>query len=400
VILLRGVLAAAEAAGGPQTLRVRAAYELLAAAQHWDPANTEIVIRYPAMGAWALRTVRASRGGVSGPVADGAEPVMLSAVAAAAAIRARLPAEIEVPVRAGMAMLPSLGAAAANGNTAVVKVSGSGAEVSSADRRVVVPADPHMPARGWLPLRRIRLGSRNVLVDDLDPFRMPALADTAPRLTGADIAEWAAALGKAWSLLETKHATVAAEGAEAITVIVPHLRPPRGHSSSSSSETFGAVAMSQPIDLVTSAVTLAHELQHLKLFALIDLVPLTLPDDGQRYYAPWRDDPRPLDGLLQGTYAFLGVSGFWRQQRGFTGGDAGLYAQIQFARWLAATAQTVETLSSSGRLTAAGQEFVAGMARTLRRWADEPIPEQAREAAQYEARAHLARWLSNQLPHA
>jgi HEXXH motif-containing protein len=294
-------------------------------------------------------------------------------------------------------MLPSLGAAAVNGSAAVVKVSGSGAEVSSADRRVVLPADPHMPAPGWLPIRRIRLGSRTVLLDDLDPFRMPALADTAPRLTEADISEWTAGLAEAWSLLETKHATVAAEIAEAITVIVPHLRPPQGHSSSSSSETFGAVAMSQPIDLVSSAVTLAHELQHLKLFALIDLVPLTLPDDGQRYYAPWRNDPRPLDGLLQGTYAFLGVSGFWRRQRGFTDGEAGLYAQTQFARWLAATTQTVETLGSSGRLTAAGQEFVAGMTGTLHNWADEPIPDQARAAAQNEAEAHLARWLSNRL---
>jgi hypothetical protein len=32
-------------------------------------------------------------------------------------------------------------------------------------------------------------------------------------------------------------------------------------------------------------------------------------------YAPWRSGPRPLNGLLQGAYAFLGVSGFWRQQR-------------------------------------------------------------------------------------
>jgi hypothetical protein len=39
------------------------------------------------------------------------------------------------------------------------------------------------------------------------------------------------------------------------------------------------------------------------------------PDDGQRYYAPWRADPRLASGLLQGTYAFLGVSGFWRCQR-------------------------------------------------------------------------------------
>jgi HEXXH motif-containing protein len=45
-----------------------------------------------------------------------------------------------------------------------------------------------------------------------------------------------------------------------------------------------------------------HEVQHLKLAALLDIVTLTMPGEHDRYYAPWRDDPRPLSGLLQGTY--------------------------------------------------------------------------------------------------
>jgi hypothetical protein len=40
-----------------------------------------------------------------------------------------------------------------------------------------------------------------------------------------------------------------------------------------------------------------------------------MPDDGHRYYVPWRDDPRPISGLLQGAYAYLGVTGFWRTRR-------------------------------------------------------------------------------------
>src|ERR1044072_7049241 len=58
------------------------------------------------------------------------------------------------------------------------------------------------------------------------------------------------------------------------------------------------------------AMTLAPEPPHAKLSALIALTPLPLPEDGSRYYAPWRDDPRPLGGLLQGAYAFLGITDF------------------------------------------------------------------------------------------
>ena len=68
--------------------------------------------------------------------------------------------------------------------------------------------------------------------------------------------------------------------------------------------------MSRQPDKYTCAETLVHETQHLKLCALLDLVTLARPDDGRRYYAPWRPDPRPAGGLLQGAYAFLGVSGF------------------------------------------------------------------------------------------
>jgi len=70
-----------------------------------DRAAADAVIRYPSVGAWALHTARALD---SGPVAladdpgrPAAEPGSLSAVAAAAAIRAGLPGEIEVPVTGG-----------------------------------------------------------------------------------------------------------------------------------------------------------------------------------------------------------------------------------------------------------------------------------------------------------
>jgi HEXXH motif-containing protein len=396
VILVRGVLAAARSAAAQhghdgrdvrQAGFAREGYELLAAARRRDPAAVAEVIRYPSVGAWALRTIMALRGGPAWP---GAEPGGLRAMAAAAAIRARLPAQIEVATSGGMVVLPSLGAALVpDGRGAVVRSTPGGAEVRSADVRVEVPADPDVPAPGWLPLRRLQAGSLRVALDDLDPFRMPALADLPARLGASEARSWEAELRAAWPLLD---APSAAEVSRAVSVIVPRLVRPGDHVSSTSPENFGAIAMAHPPDPLACAATLVHETQHLKLFALLDIVALTLPDDGRRYYAPWREDSRPVGALLQGAYAHLGVGRFWRAQGQETGGDTRLRAYTEFARWRSSVGQVVGTLLSSGRLTPPGVDFVRGMARTLKSWQDEPVPAAARAAADRQAAAHLTRW--------
>jgi uncharacterized protein len=151
--------------------------------------------------------------------------------------------------------------------------------------------------------------------------------------------------------------------------------------------------MSRQPDRYTCAETLVHETQHLKLCALLDLVPLTRPDEGQRYYAPWRTDPRPAGGLLQGAYAFLGVSGFWRGQRE-TAPDARvrLRAEAEFARWRDGAALVADTLLDSGQLTAAGQSFVGEMARVLAAWQRESVADEALAVARRKARRHRTQW--------
>ena len=114
-ILLPGVLNAARSAGQPDDRLATAGYQLLAKVQRYDSAAAEAVIRYPSVGAWALHAIRGDEG------MPGARPGRLAAVAAAAAIKAGMPAEIEVPVTDGAVALPSLGAADADGATAVVR---------------------------------------------------------------------------------------------------------------------------------------------------------------------------------------------------------------------------------------------------------------------------------------
>ncbi len=214
------------------------------------------------------------------------------------------------------------------------------------------------------------------------------------RLTPAQVAELRDTLHAAWPLLSPASA---AEIAAIVRVIVPYRAPDSGLVSTSSPQAFGTVAMSRQPDGYTCAETLVHETQHLKLCALLDLVQLTRPDDGQRYYAPWRTDPRPASGLLQGAYAFLGVSGFWREQRraapepGSPPAGPGRVRALARRRRAGGGNPARAAGSSPGR---AG--IRRGDGRVLDAWRREPVPDDARVVAQHMADRHRAQWQRGQ----
>jgi len=129
-----------------------------------------------------------------------------------------------------------------------------------------------------------------------------------------------------------------------------------------------------------------------KLGALYDMFDLWDRADQRLFYAPWREDPRPLGALLQGTYAHIGVTDYWRARRHAVTGPDALAADEQFARWRMMTAEAVETLAGSGGLTPLGVRFVAGMRATVQPWLGEPVSAAARAAASEWAAARLAAW--------
>jgi uncharacterized protein len=387
--LLRGVLTAAQRADADQARCARLTWEVLQEVDRHDQDAAARVVTYPAVGAWAIRTLSAldPEGRVPDPVS-----ARLAEVAAAAATRSGV--DVEVPVRpiSGVVSLPSLGEARVDADSAVVSRRDGQAEIRWADGRVEIPSDTHRDAPGWLGLRSIQVGDRAIVIDDLHPFRMPAVTGLAPRLSPNKARDWQRAVQAGWRVLAAGHPANAAEVAAAISVIVPLSRSAHGQLSFSSPEAFGAVAMSEPSDPHTCASTFIHEVQHLKLCAVLDIVSLTRPDDGRRYYAPWRADPRPVAGLLQGAYAYLGVTEFWRRQRQLATGAAQLQADGEFALWRAGTARVIDVLLSGDGLTPAGTDFVEGMLGTASVWEAESVSAQARAFATDAARSHLARW--------
>jgi uncharacterized protein len=396
-LLVRQVAEMARTAGHPQSELTREAFASLAAIEEMSRPAVAAVLSHPPVGAWAQRTVRL----LSAPATmSRAAPAQLGSLAAAAAIRAGADVRVDVPVSGASVILPSLGLITGASAASMVRITVHDGQATAAARdwKVEVPADPARDVAGWQGLRSLSAtwgpATLTVFMEDLDPDRGHDPDSLAGRLPRAELPSWSGSLAVAWELLARHHETVADEVAAGIRAFTPLRPPPHGSLSSTSRETFGSIALSPPAGGDALAVTLAHEIQHAKLSALLDVVPMVSPDDGTRYYAPWRDDPRPLAGLLQGAYAFLGVAGFWRRQRAVTG-DQALSAGVEFARWRAAVRLVIETMLASGGLTEPGQSFVTGMAATLTEWMAEPVSPEATAQARRISDQHRSRWARN-----
>ncbi|MBR8743012.1 HEXXH motif domain-containing protein [Nocardiopsis sp. MG754419] len=395
LLLLRRVVDVAREVGHPEADRAHDAFALVARAQEHAPGPVGGALRTPAVGVWARRTALALAGHRPEPPRVGT----LGALAAAAALRAGVDARVEIPLDGPTAPLPSLGRAlVGEGASALVEVGGGRATVRvRGGPEVEVPEDPHEDAPGWHALRRLvaehRGGRVELFLDDQDPDRMPGTDLVAHRLGVDELRWWRHTLQGAWELLVDHHGTLAAE-TDALVVTLTPLTAPGGrvHTSATTRHAFGNLGLSRPEGAVPFALTFAHEVQHAKLTALLDLVALTRSEDGSRYYAPWRPDPRPASGLLQGVYAHLGVAGFWRRHRHVTAGEEARRAHVEFAHWRRSTVDAARALADSGRLTTEGRRFLALTDRTLRDWCEEPVPDEAERAARDAARRHLARW--------
>ncbi len=294
--------------------------------------------------------------------------------------------------------LPGLGTAAAGASgrrPALVRGDAGVGVILAGQRRIQVPTDPHADVPGWRALHRLRAcageQALTVTLDDADPYRAPPGLAVARTLTGGDVLAWEALLGSAWRLLVRHHPEHAEGIAAGLRALVPLAWRAGTINSATVPRSFGAILLVRPTDGESLALTLLHEFQHGKLAALHDLVPLHGPGGRCRYFAPWRDDPRPA-ALLQGAYAHLAVADYWRT-RWRTGrrGDAGPEA-VNFAYWRAAAHAATAQLASAPELSPAGRRLVAGMAAALGRWQAEQPPGPARRAADRYALSDLLAW--------
>lgn len=395
-----------EAAGGSNAApsgaaAFRAGYGLLTRIQALDPGTSAWLLSLPHLGGWAHDClIRLDQGSTP-------DLAYFACAAAAAAVRAGIPFELDVPVRDGCIQLPGLGSLRICDQTSWVQLRCDGERLRApghfeAARRSLLPDDGSGRAvPQWCGTPMVRAVTDglawDVLLETGDRYLDRYTLPMSTGLPADEIGRWRHRVQDAWQVLVRHHRWAAEPMADGISVIIP-LMSQRDTDlvSATTPAAFGAIATSWPPDAVTMAETLVHEFQHVKLGGLMDMVPLVQPS-GEKVYAPWRQDPRPAGGLLQGVYAHLGIARFWSaQQHAESEPDDIFRAQAAFARWRSTIDLATHTLLRTDCLTQAGARFVSLIRDQGRDLESESVPGSAQEIAK---EVTLDHWLTWQVRH-
>ncbi|TPQ22991.1 HEXXH motif domain-containing protein [Streptomyces sporangiiformans] len=388
----------------------RDAWSLLERVQRQAPEVFEDVLMSPPTGMWVSLALRQMRGKSSEDAPLWVVLGHLSALAAAAGARAGLDFSLAVPVRRGLVPLPTLGCAVLPvrepWSVAQVEARRRELTISGEHGQVLVPRDAETSGPGWHAVRHVVLESgerpKRLPLEELDPYRTFPRPSEPRLLSAAEAEAWEGMLADAWEIL-LRDEPESAEGMRhgllsmAPTPTRERFRPYSGTAG----DAFGGVTASCPDDVPQLAATLVHEFQHTKLGGLIHLQPLSIAqaaqDPQELFYAPWRDDPRPLSGLLQGIYAFTGVTRFWRVHRYAAGAAQASSAHFEFALWRAQVWATLNLVRGHERLTPLGRHLIEELRGQCAQWLADPVPDAESELAREAAADHRARWRAHHL---
>jgi HEXXH motif-containing protein len=395
--------AIAQAAAGAEagSAAFRAAHDQLARMQVTAPEAARWLLGLPHLGGWVHDTL------IHLEQETAADFGHFAGLVAAAAVRAGLVFELDVPVRDGLLRLPGLGSLLVAEERSWIRLRCDGERVTAGERfaadwrRLVPDGGTGTGVAGWSGTPAIRAVAGGlawtVLLETGDPYLDRYTLPMRTALPPGELEDWRRRVRSAWQILAARHRWAAEPMTDVISVIVP--LTPRSDTDLVSVTTpaaYGAIATSWPPDPVTLAETLVHEFQHVKLGGLLDMVPLAESGD-QKVYAPWRQDPRPAGGLLQGVYAHLGIVRFWQAQRhAETDRNGILRAQVLFARWRPAIGLAVQALLETGSLTPDGVRFAGLLRAQGQRLMSAPVPD---EAGQVAAEVALDHWLTWQIRH-
>ncbi|MER5195999.1 aKG-HExxH-type peptide beta-hydroxylase [Streptomyces sp. NPDC002755] len=386
-----------------------------------SPARARLF--HPLTGPWALSCLHGLDGRTGPPDEPGSRRLRqdlahFSAIAAVAAARAGIPFTVRLTAYGGVLTLPSLGSlrTATTGDVPV--------DVTHREGRLTVrlPDAPDVVVRlesgigawsgalAWTPVHALpglSAARAPMPLDDVDPYRVapgprhrtlggPAILDDG------DCKRWLQAWSGTEAALRTGGAHRVTEAVALLRCLVPLERPPgaagRDSCSATRHEAFGALLSSAPQDALALAETLVHELHHAKLAALGDLVTLHHADAEPRYFAPWKTDPRPYDGLLQGIYSHLALADYFQRRALGTAPPDSEYAWSRHARYRAQVGAALPGLVGSPDLTVRGRRFVDEMTATYERMADRPAPRNHTARAQAYVKAARALWTQRHAP--
>lgn len=383
----RRLLVGAAAALMPDDWSSRAAWQVLTEIDASHGEALAEALAHPYFRSWAVRIRSSSpRGG---------DADYLTGIAVAAAVRAGIEIDLPVVPRQGAIHLPTLGTFRVDAGSSPIRIGTEPGVVvlrAGSDRYAAAVDGSEDTAQGrWLAVGHVRSKDFALRLEDLDPERDCYQRPVAGRLSAEDRVRWQDAFDTAWQLILSDHPAYADGLVAGLSTLTPLAPSANGHEiSAAARHAPGAVAAALPASADHLALLLIHEFQHVKLGAVLDAYDLFDMGDENLYYAPWRDDPRPLEGLLQGTYAHIAVTDFWRVRRKTADGAEAEAAERHFARWRTQTAEAVEVLAGSGSLTPLGLMVADAMRTTLAPWLAEAVDQRAEAAARRSSDGHRA----------
>ncbi|MEO3765048.1 HEXXH motif domain-containing protein [Streptomyces sp. B8F3] len=372
LLLLRMLFDVMPAAPPPAAALAARHADLIETAEQHAAGAVRDVLQYPLVGPWLEHCINHLK---NGPEDEAVRDLAhLGGIATATAARAGLSFTTAATVHGAHLALPTVGlfrlsvpdgsAVDIAGEDGVLVLTGAGerpVEVCRDDAGDWHSGDPR-----WLPLRSLDGGPRPVALDDLHPnLDLGALPVRGAVGGQASYERWHQLWEGALPLLRgTGRDRFTA--LSLLSCIVPlgsaTEEPGRARYAGTSEQGFGAVLMMTPSNAVGLAQGLTHELQHAKLGALSELMPLHAMDADNRYWAPWRPDPRPYDGLLHGVYAHLDLSGFWHRVALSTDDDAVRNeAWSKYAECWTMNDAVLSDIRDNSTLTDAGRVFIQSL---------------------------------------
>jgi HEXXH motif-containing protein len=382
LLLFRGLLDAVrdEAADNAVTGYFWDNFQALCAIESNAPWEIADLLAHPHVGAWLATCLRRVMNPQDRPIPLWVDLGHLGAIAVAAAIRADVEVEATVPARLGTVVIPTVGClnigSIPEWQMTQVRRLADGTLIVASDRKsVIVPLGEFREGEDWWPVRRLSVSCEGltfeVELDDLDPYRSIHPLQTTGRLTEDEVEEWAENLASAWAILVTRHRACADSLVRGLRTLVPLAVPGSGWASSTSRHAPAAVALNRPRNGASLACTLVHEFQHTQLNLIMDIAPLHRDIDGPLYYSPWRDDPRPLTGVIHGLCAGVAVADFWRVEH--EAGYLPAVAAVEFARTRRQVEIALNTLAASNSLTDTGAALAAAVNDVITSWANVTI---------------------------
>lgn len=305
--------------------------------------------------------------------------------------------EVFTPVHAGSLVLPTTGLVIDGVRSSVplrVEANPVGRSrieirVEQGDRELIVITDQPWAlredaeievceARGMrlLAMPRVRGTGPGFEIDRWDPYavnawvrhetfpgNIRALLDSEERLPA-----WATTLRAAMGLLMTCWPEMEAELSSLVGSIVPVAAPDDSKNLSVTAPEFWGSFLCSLDPAPMMGEVIVHEYRHNLLNALTAAAPVFCDDSpaGAEFYSPWRDDPRPLAGLLHAMFTFSAVVGFYRRYLERAEANArNRRAATRRAKAHALRLAIVVRQFGSARLTPFGEGLFAGISNEI-----------------------------------